>query len=626
MPNHLMAKEGPLQGLVLDLSEGDKWLVGRDPDLCDMVLPDRTVSRKHCLIQRVDDGITIEDLSHTNPIFINDQAIAEAYLLKEGDIIKIGDNNFIFSEEDIPQLEQEEEKDDDTEIDANVEMDEEEYHTVFSEGEKIPEEEEEEEIDKPEAPPAEALEEEDKSYDTIFEDMGDDLSYDMIQESPFILKVISGPNAGAEFAMDKNRGYIIGKDPNTCDIVFNDLSVSRNHAKITIDDEGIITIEDLHSRNNTLINGLSIDDTTHITPQDLIALGTTTFLIIDKNTETETIYSPFPSYEPHKETEEEEEHVVIDEEAEKAKQLSWKEQVIPKQHLFLAGSFIVVLFVVVISFFSLFKGQKVEVYNKDETKSIQTIVDKYSGVEFSFNPRGENLFLVGHLLTTIEHEELMYSINQLPYIKNINDNIIIDELVWKSINDVLNDNENWRGISMHSPEAGKFLLNGYVSTSQDYESLTEYINVHFSYVDRLENNVIIIEVIKAKIESVILSKGFDGLGFQFNNGDLIVTGRYNNIKKESYKKMLEELNALPGVTAISNVAIASTEESSRIDLTNKFKITGYAKHGHNNFSVVANGQIVSLGSLLDGMAITAIQPHAILLEKEGIKYKIDYNQ
>jgi hypothetical protein len=40
---------------------------------------------------------------------------------------------------------------------------------------------------------------------------------------------------------------------------------------------------------------------------------------------------------------------------------------------------------------------------------------------------------------------------------------------------------------------------------------------------------------------------------------------------------------------------------------------------------VINGKILSLGDNLDGMVITAISPTAVLLEKDGLKFKINYN-
>ncbi|MBM3192224.1 MAG: EscD/YscD/HrpQ family type III secretion system inner membrane ring protein, partial [Chlamydiae bacterium] len=66
--------------------------------------------------------------------------------------------------------------------------------------------------------------------------------------------------------------------------------------------------------------------------------------------------------------------------------------------------------------------------------------------------------------------------------------------------------------------------------------------------------------------------------------------------------------------------------TARIDLSDKYKVTGTSKVGNVNQFVVINGQILTMGDALDGMTITQIEPDSVLLEKEGLKYKINYNQ
>ena len=55
----------------------------------------------------------------------------------------------------------------------------------------------------------------------------DELSIEGGDDARWMLKVVSGPNSGAEFNMQKASTYILGKDPSLCDIVFQDLSVSQ---------------------------------------------------------------------------------------------------------------------------------------------------------------------------------------------------------------------------------------------------------------------------------------------------------------------------------------------------------------------------------------------------------------
>src|SRR5690606_15874416 len=99
MPAHLIAEEGPFQGLVWNLDQGEKWIVGRDPASCDLPLEDSTVSRKHARLTKTDEGIVLKNLSRTNPVLVNDEPVVAEVLLKEGDRVQIGLSLFLFSQE-----------------------------------------------------------------------------------------------------------------------------------------------------------------------------------------------------------------------------------------------------------------------------------------------------------------------------------------------------------------------------------------------------------------------------------------------------------------------------------------------------------------------------------------------
>ena len=56
-------------------------------------------------------------------------------------------------------------------------------------------------------------------------------------------------------------------------IVYNNSTVSRKHAKITLDEDGIFTLEDLSSSNGTYVNGLRISAPTSVNNADKIEFG-----------------------------------------------------------------------------------------------------------------------------------------------------------------------------------------------------------------------------------------------------------------------------------------------------------------------------------------------------------------
>ena len=97
MAGYLLGEEGPFTGLVISLETGDEWIVGRDPSLVFQVLEDPMVSRKHVLFRKTDEGYTIENLSVVNPTELNHKELDEPTLLREGDLVQIGNSNFRFS-------------------------------------------------------------------------------------------------------------------------------------------------------------------------------------------------------------------------------------------------------------------------------------------------------------------------------------------------------------------------------------------------------------------------------------------------------------------------------------------------------------------------------------------------
>ncbi|MFA6118439.1 MAG: type III secretion system inner membrane ring subunit SctD [Parachlamydiales bacterium] len=591
----LIAILGPLKGLSINLQEKPTWIIGRDKDQCNFILEDSSVSRKHVKITKTPEGYLVKNLSNTNPAEVNDERVDE-YLLKEDDKIKIGNTYFVYTAK---QNEESEES------------------MLNSEEENLFEKQLPESREIPIEKPLESFEDE-----TIFQENEDEYPSPLITEAAFILKVISGPNVGSEYGMEKSKIYIIGKDPNVSEIIFTDLSVSKQNTKIIIDDDKNIFVEDLKSKNGTYVNNNKIKEKTQITSKDLITIGTTTFLIVEKEAAQETIYTPAPNFEFE---EKKEESKLKEKEKKLEEATTWKKQIIPTRHLIFAGSFVVIFFVVFMSFFALFKANSVHVAKKEPVDDIKKIIEKYQDVQFSFNSSSANLFLVGHLSTTIDKQQLLYDLDQLNFISKIEDNIIIDEFVWKNFNDTLNSQADYRSVSVRSYEPGKFILEGYVKTPNDFQNLTEYVNLNFPYLDRLENQVVIDQILQVQIASKLQEKNFNSLSFEIISGELVLAGPYNRDNKDDFQQLLADLKKTPGIHVIKNLALPTSENSARIDLSQKYKISGIAKYDDKNFSIVANGKIVTIGDSLDGLIVTSITPDAILLEKEDIKYKINYS-
>jgi FHA domain len=84
------------------------------------------------------------------------------------------------------------------------------------------------------------------------------------------LVVTEGPSAGAELPLV--GALTIGRDQGA-DLVLDDPGVSRNHARVTADAEGVV-IEDLGSSNGTFVNGQALTAPQRLAEGDNIQLGT----------------------------------------------------------------------------------------------------------------------------------------------------------------------------------------------------------------------------------------------------------------------------------------------------------------------------------------------------------------
>jgi len=90
----LVAISGPLNGTDTRLGENWKEIsIGRD-DLNDICVDSRSVSRRHCVIERKNSEVIIRDLESRNGTFVNDVPIKER-TLRKGDQISVGDSVFL---------------------------------------------------------------------------------------------------------------------------------------------------------------------------------------------------------------------------------------------------------------------------------------------------------------------------------------------------------------------------------------------------------------------------------------------------------------------------------------------------------------------------------------------------
>jgi hypothetical protein len=80
-------KEGPLAGKSWTLDQ-DVITIGRGAD-CEIVLPERQVSRYHARVERRSQGYVLMDLGSKNGTHVNGQEVIQPHLLQDGDEVQI---------------------------------------------------------------------------------------------------------------------------------------------------------------------------------------------------------------------------------------------------------------------------------------------------------------------------------------------------------------------------------------------------------------------------------------------------------------------------------------------------------------------------------------------------------
>lgn len=620
MSAKLIAEEGDLKGLIFSLEGRESWIIGRDPEECQFVIEDPLTSRRHLIARLTSEGITVENLSSTNPTLLNNEQIPPGIrLLQQGDTLQIGSELFRFYADPAAHL---------IEEDSAAQN----FTVSLNQQNLLPEER-----------PGESV----NGHHPLFEENEAslaDITFGVSETGRWLLKVIHGPNMGAEFYMQAGHHYILGTDPHACDIIFQDTSVSRQHARLSVTDDDTLMIEDLKSRNGVLISGKPLDGKQPLSPSVIVTLGTTSFVIYDREGDMQTIISPLLPSIVKVLQQEEGSQGTKSQTAETSSSAVSAAPLEPESLAKLSGTspysksthhlmpFIFILFamglftIVGMGVYSLFNNETVVVPVEEHTgEDLQKAFGNFPAVKYSFNKSSGRLLLLGHVLTAADKNQLMYNLQGLKFIKSIDDTgIIIDEYVWQEINSVLARNPSWKGITIHAPSAGQFILSGFLQSRQQGENLSDYMSVNFPYLDLLKNQIVVEEDVINQIQNWLQQDNLRNVVPKISAGEVSLTGSAPADKLEDVQKVITQIKEIPNIRLVNNLVRSEAPELGIVNLSDRYEVTGYSNLGGGQYSVVINGHILGENDSLDGMTITSIKPNAIFLEKDGTKYRIDY--
>ncbi len=108
------------------------------------------------------------------------------------------------------------------------------------------------------------------------------------------LVVQSGAEPGRTYDLDAGNKLSVGRQSSN-QIVVSDEQVSRRHAEIQLEPDGVV-VTDLNSSNGTFVNGTRISSVIILKPGDTLQVGTTVLKLVDNAAATRTWSS---DYEPN---------------------------------------------------------------------------------------------------------------------------------------------------------------------------------------------------------------------------------------------------------------------------------------------------------------------------------------
>ena len=94
----LVAQAGPLNGQRWTIT--NTLMIGRDAS-CDIMIPDRSVSRFHVRVSLQEKGVLLEDLASKNGTYRNGERLSEPVLLLDSDVVQVAIlQHFVFLSSD----------------------------------------------------------------------------------------------------------------------------------------------------------------------------------------------------------------------------------------------------------------------------------------------------------------------------------------------------------------------------------------------------------------------------------------------------------------------------------------------------------------------------------------------
>ena len=208
-----------------------KIILGRDAS-CDFNIPVSSISRNHATIVEEDQVYLLEDLGSTHGTLVNGRKLdsGEKKVLRSGDVIEVPKSKI----------------------------------TCHIESEKVVS------VEPGEATQAVAS----RAVAGILGRLGE------AGEDGAYFRALNGHDEGARYMISQNLSEWVFGRSKECEFTLNDANISRRHALVRKDWEGI-SIEDLGSKNGVLVNDKKIQKPRRLKSEDEITIGPIKLVFVD---------------------------------------------------------------------------------------------------------------------------------------------------------------------------------------------------------------------------------------------------------------------------------------------------------------------------------------------------------
>lgn len=507
------------------------FILGRDPDEANLLIEEAEISRKQARLSIEEGQFILENLSDSSPTQVNGHALDGPVLLTPEDSIDMGGRSY------------------------HIQL-----HTE-TEGEEAPH------VDLAESQQAE-VEAEEQGQPTIFAP-SQEPGLQLHADTRFVAKILAGPNSGAEFSLEPGKLVRIGTGSN-CDIVVNDISVSREHASLEISEEGEVHLNDLGSRNGVLVDGEAISGEAILHAGNQIALGTTLLVVIDKDAAQETFVPVAAVFKKKEAPKVEEKPVEVPKE--------------PRKRFLSPAMWLMLVVLALLSWgaFELFKPTTPIANKHNYEQQISAIVNKvdYPNVTYNYTEVNQTLILWGRVASPVDKERLRAKLDALNLPKAWSESLAIDSQILITVNETLSQTAAWKGIQMVLNEKGGFVLQGFIETEENYTALlTKVSQVFTTYT--FEDKVFVAEKVRKTFRDKLYAKKIFTVDASFSLRKMSFFGTLSIDQQEAFDaiyKLAEEWVQQGKLSDVSRDDVQVLPEGpARENLTQYFKVLGYSE-------------------------------------------------